>query len=121
MNEKIFNLTKEFHDTYERLSSEYGYETRKETRVFDRNSNNGKLMFATVNEVVRPILEENQELKKLLDYSLKLLSDIYPPCDIDGFMDKHSDYCQINCGVDEEIFKNCWLLYIEDKLKEGNK
>lgn len=65
--------------------------------------------------------QKNQELKKLLDYSLKLLSDIYPPCDIDGFMDKHSDYCQINCGVDEEIFKNCWLLYIEDKLKEGNK
>ena len=62
--------------------------------------------------------QENQKLKKQLDYALKLLSEIYPPCDIDGFMDKHSDYCEINCGVDEEIFKNCWLLYIDDKLKE---
>lgn len=70
---------------------------------------------------IKELQQENQELKKLLDYALKLLSDYNTPCDIDGFMDKHSDYCQINCGVDEEIFKNCWLLYIEDKLKEGNK
>ena len=64
------------------------------------------------------LLEENRKLRSKLDYALKLLSDIYPPCDIDGFMDKHSDYCQMNCGVDEDVFKKCWLLYIEEKLKE---
>lgn len=64
------------------------------------------------------LLEENQKLRSKLDCALKLLLDIYPPCDIDGFMDKHSDYCQINCGVDEEVFKKCWILYIEEKLKE---
>lgn len=64
------------------------------------------------------IEKENQKLKKQLDYALKLLSEIYLPCDIDGFMDNHSDYCQINCGVDEDVFKKCWLLYIEEKLKE---
>lgn len=64
------------------------------------------------------LLEENQKLRIKLDYALKLLSDIYPPCEIDGFMDKHSAYCQMNCGVDEDVFKKCWLLYIEEKLKE---
>lgn len=62
--------------------------------------------------------EEAQKLKKQLDCALKLLSDMNPPCEIDGFMDNHTNYCEINCGVDEEIFKKCWLLYIEDKLKE---
>ena len=67
MNIEILEITKKFHDTYEKLASEYTYETRKETRVFDINSNNGKLMYATVNKIISPILEENQELKKQLE------------------------------------------------------
>ena len=35
-----------FHDTYEVLAPVYGYETRKETRDFDPESVNGKLMIA---------------------------------------------------------------------------
>lgn len=62
--------------------------------------------------------QENQELKKQLDCALEILSEVYPPCDIDNFMDKHSDYCQLNCSVDIDIFKKCWLMYIEEKLKE---
>ena len=67
MNEEILEITKKFHDTYEKLSKEYNYETRKETRVFDINSSNGKLMYATVNEIISPVLEENQESKKQLE------------------------------------------------------
>ena len=66
MNKEILEITKKFHDTYEKLASEYTYETREDTKVFDINSNNGKLMYATVNEIVSPILEENQELKSQL-------------------------------------------------------
>ena len=79
MNEEIAEITKKFHDTYEKLSKDYDYETRKETRVFDINSSNGKLMYATVNEVIKPILEENTKLKKHLKVpktcSLKTLED----------------------------------------------
>lgn len=64
MNKEILEITKKFHDTYEKLSKEYGYETREDTKVFNVNSNNGKLMYVTVNEVVGPILEENQQLKQ---------------------------------------------------------
>ena len=66
MDKEILEITKKFHDTYEKLASEYTYETREDTKVFDINSNNGKLMYATVNEIVSPILEENQELKSQL-------------------------------------------------------
>ena len=66
MNKEILEITKKFHNTYEKLSKEYSYETREDTKVFDINSNNGKLMYATVNEIVSPILEENQELKSQL-------------------------------------------------------
>ena len=62
--------------------------------------------------------QENQELKKQLDCALQILAEMYPPCERDGFMDKYSDYCQLNCGVAEEVFKKCWLIYIKDKLKE---
>ena len=67
---------------------------------------------------VEDLQKENQELKKQLDCALKILAEMFPPCERDGFMDKHSDCCQLNCGVDEEVFKKCWLMYIEDKLKE---
>ena len=85
--------------------------SRKENSDYD-------MTYTSQQTLIDKLQQENQKLKKQLDYALKLLSEIYPPCDIDGFMDKHSDYCEINCGVDEEIFKNCWLLYIDDKLKE---
>ena len=37
------------------------------TKEFDVNSNNGKLMYATVNEIVRPILKENKKQKEVIN------------------------------------------------------
>ena len=42
-NEQLARL---FHDTYERLAPEFGYETRKDTKAFDPTSPNGRLMMA---------------------------------------------------------------------------
>lgn len=39
-------LAERFHETYERLAPDFGYETRPETRKFDPESPNGKLMIA---------------------------------------------------------------------------
>lgn len=41
-----------FHDTYERLAPSHGYETRLETRNFDPESKNGKLMVAVCTELL---------------------------------------------------------------------
>lgn len=77
-----------------------------------------KFEYENNQKVMKSLCKENQELKEQLDCALEILSEMFPPCEKDGFMDKHSDYCQLNCGVDEEVFKKCWLLYIKDKLKE---
>ena len=41
-----------FHDTYERLAPDYGYETRPETRLFDPETSNGRLMVAVCGEII---------------------------------------------------------------------
>jgi hypothetical protein len=50
-------LAKQFHDTYERLAPTFGYETRPETREFNPESPNGRLMIA----VCKEIIEQNAE------------------------------------------------------------
>ena len=44
-------LAIKFHDTYERLAPQFGYETRKDTKIFDPDSANGKLMIAVCGEL----------------------------------------------------------------------
>lgn len=44
-----------FHNNYERLAPSYGYETRKETRKFDPDSPNGKLMIATCEAIMNEL------------------------------------------------------------------
>lgn len=41
-----------FHETYERLAPDFGYETRQDTKQFDKNSKNGKLMVAVCFEIL---------------------------------------------------------------------
>ena len=88
MNKEILEITKKFHDTYEKLASEYTYETRKDTKVFDINSNNGKLMYATVNEIVSPILKENQKYKEVIDKAIEYIESYktdYSPYELSDY------------------------------------
>lgn len=48
-------LAEKFHHTYERLANQFAYETRKETRQFDRESPNGRLMIAVCAEIIKSI------------------------------------------------------------------
>lgn len=75
MNKEILETTIKFHDTYERLSKEFNYTTREDTREFDINSNNGKLMYATVNEVVSPLLDYINELESNRDIAIKFINN----------------------------------------------
>jgi hypothetical protein len=66
-----------FHETYERLAPSFGYETRKETRVFDPESPNGKLMIAVCGEVARSlaqppsreVISAGNVLREVLEYA----------------------------------------------------
>lgn len=46
------HLARIFHKTYERLAPQFGYETRQETREFDPESANGRLMTAVCGEIL---------------------------------------------------------------------
>ena len=50
-HKNALSMATAFHETYERLSTEYGYETREDTKVFDPKSKNGRLMIAVCNEL----------------------------------------------------------------------
>lgn len=53
MNSSALTLARRFHEAYERLAPAFGYETRQETRDFDPTSNNGRLMVAVCEELLR--------------------------------------------------------------------
>lgn len=46
-----------FHHTYEKLAPGTGYVTRQETRIFDPESANGKLMIAVCAEIQEALRE----------------------------------------------------------------
>jgi hypothetical protein len=52
-----------FHDTYERLAPNYGYETRPETRKFNPRSDNGRLMIATCASILEQLRKTRAELQ----------------------------------------------------------
>lgn len=48
-------LAEAFHSAYERLAPQFGYTTREDTKRFEHNSPNGKLMTAVCSEVLSVI------------------------------------------------------------------
>ena len=65
-------LAKLFHDNYERLAPNFGYETRKETKHFDTESANGRLMIATCQAIIDAgvIVSEKGEAEALPEVPL---------------------------------------------------
>ena len=55
-----------FHETYERLAPQFGYETRTETRQFDPTSQNGRLMIAVCGVIHERTLTATQEALKAM-------------------------------------------------------
>lgn len=60
-------LAERFHEAYERLAPQFGYTTRPETRVFDPESNNGRLMIAAIEEVCGNIANMEGTLARMVD------------------------------------------------------
>lgn len=56
-------VAERFHEVYERLAPRFGYETREDTKVFDPESPNGKLMIAVCNQVLARQAAELREAK----------------------------------------------------------
>ncbi len=53
-----------FHEKYERLAPQFGYETRESTREFDPDSPNGKLMVAVCAEIISEVRANDTQGEK---------------------------------------------------------
>jgi hypothetical protein len=51
-------IARQGHDIYERLAPKFGYKTRGDTKEFDPDSPNGKLMIAVYGEIRSIVLDE---------------------------------------------------------------
>ena len=50
--DSALELAMRFHEAYERLAPRFGYETKAETREFDPQTPNGRLMIAVCREII---------------------------------------------------------------------
>lgn len=66
-------LARRFHDTYERLAPSFGYETRPDTKTFDPESPNGRLMTAVCGEVQSALIAENAALRAEQDDAVQVI------------------------------------------------
>ena len=60
-------------------------------------------------------------LQEKYDKALELLVDFNMPCGIDNFNLLDTDYCELNCSVDDEQYKKCWNKFIEWRLQGVDK
>lgn len=75
-------VAEQFHDIYEELAPLFGYQTREDTKIFDKTSTNGRLMIAVVERVLANqiaelthLSEENEQLKADLTDCSRLWMD----------------------------------------------
>lgn len=66
------NMAERFHEAYERLAPSFGYETRPETRAFDPQSANGKLMIAVCQE----FLESMRDAASVAEECARLCDEV---------------------------------------------
>lgn len=62
------SLAKKFHDAYERLAPQFGYETRPDTKVYAPDTPNGRLMVAVCAEVMNEFTEQFRSIAEMPEY-----------------------------------------------------
>ena len=97
---EVEKLAEFFHNTYEKLAPIYGYETRKDTKIFDKNSKNGRLMIAVINEL---------KAKEQYKYTEE---DILAAMEVGFDLGKNFDDDNPNVGLG-------WLIYQKDNFTQS--
>jgi len=73
------------------------------------------------NKQIEILLDYITNLQEKYDKALELLVDFNMPCEIDDFNLLDTDYCELNCSVDDEQYKKCWNKFIEWRLQGVDK
>ena len=80
-------LARKFHSLYELLAPTFGYGTRADTKEFDPESQNGKLMIAVCNGMLGDLQAENAALKVKADRWDEVLKHVGAVADSRGRWD----------------------------------
>lgn len=59
------------------------------------------------------------QLENKYNKALEFLVDFNLPCEQRMFMDRYSEWCELNCSVNDECYKKCWNKYIESELEKS--
>ena len=72
-------LAQKFHEVYEELALDFGYETQVETKIFDTKSLNGRLMIATCERIIEYLTvnakSELENLEKRVDFLATVVNE----------------------------------------------
>lgn len=68
---RALELATKFHDTYQRLAPQFGYETRPETKVFNDSSPNGRLMVAVAHDLLASDDLLSGQINRLAEYIME--------------------------------------------------
>ena len=66
-----------FHNTYENLAPNFGYETRADTKSFETTTPNGMLMIAVCKEIIKWQQEKSYSEKEVLTLLHKIAHDVH--------------------------------------------
>ena len=65
------------------------------------------------------LLDYINQLENKYNKALELLVYFNLPCERQMFMDRYSEWCELNCSVSDECYKKCWNKYIEAELEKS--
>lgn len=68
---------------------------------------------------VDALQQKVNQLESKYNKALELLVDFNLPCERKMFMDRYSEWCELNCSVSDECYKKCWNKYIEAELEKS--
>lgn len=72
--------------------------------------------FMAAQEELTDYATKNEQLENKYDKALEILSDYNMPCEYVKPIIP-DEYCEENCEVSDEVYKNCWNKHIELTLK----
>jgi hypothetical protein len=105
-----------FHDKYEALAPSFGYETREETKKFNPDSPNGKLMIKVCEEILseqfKPILTDQEIEKKAEEVLSQIAGDFVDHDCKRAFIDGYKS-ALTTIPLDREVYV---AVSVEDEL-----
>jgi len=106
------NVARKLHDAYEKLAPEFGYETRKDTKKFDPESPNGKLMIRVMEQVVIPYGNKIAN-ERVAEAKLECMW-LHHPCPPQARYGDDGEMQCGNCGIDFKrtdplIIQSYWM------------